>query len=196
VSSFTPQAPFPAGVAALGVMAMLAMLLYNGSLSELMATITPPEIAGTSLPETMSARPIGAAPAENTPNPVGARVKSPERLGTVAGFIPTIADELGADNVTVESPRVEEAVESLKKILPSLQGRLVDVFPLRQGEDQIGRELLVGVRIPQTQYGRLTGELINHGALEAGAGERVSAPKMIDPQGPEVLLYIRFLPNR
>lgn len=196
VGSLSPQAPFPAGMAALGVMAVLAMVLYNGSLTELMATITPGETAKTSAPDSISiTKPLRTDAAENAPNPTGTLFKSPEGHVAAAGFTPTIADELGADNVTVESPSVEEAVESLKRILPSLQGRLVDVSPLRQRADGLGRELLVGVRIPQTQYGRLTGELIQHGALEAGAGEKVSAPKMVDPEGPEVLLYIRFLPN-
>jgi hypothetical protein len=197
VSSVAPQAPFPAGVAALGVMAVLAMLLYNGSLSELMATITPPhDLAASSRETTTPSQPIGASTVEHNSSLANSRGKSSSGMTTAASFAPTVADELGADNVTVESPRVEEAVESLKRILPSLQGRLVDVHPLRQGPDPLGRELLVGVRIPQAQYGRLTGELINHGALEAGAGESVSGPRKVDPQGPEVLLYIRFLPNR
>jgi hypothetical protein len=109
-------------------------------------------------------------------------------------MFPTIADKLGADNLTVESPTIPQALESLKKILPNINGRIV------MEDSASGKEgTIVRVLIPPNAYPDLTTTLIEHGALESGAGRGVTPPKMMKDQG-NVLLHIRFvapsLPNQ
>jgi hypothetical protein len=101
---------------------------------------------------------------------------------------PTIADRIGADNLTVESRSVDSAVESLKRILPELQGRLIDEKArLNPGEK------VIAVLIPSEAYGHLTTELINHGAVAAGAAGPDISQAPAKKEGNNVLLYIRFV---
>lgn len=121
---------------------------------------------------------------------------TPDSLGnnieTVSRSFPTIADRIGADNLTVESPSIDQAVESLKRILPNIQGRLVD----ENNRSHVG-EVVVGVMIPSDAYGNLTTELINHGAVASGMKEsEAGLPSPAKKEGNNVLLYIRFVHSR
>ncbi len=78
-------------------------------------------------------------------------------------LFPPLADRIGADNVTVESASIDNAVESLKKLLPGLQADLLPSSRVR-----IWRETVLAVLIPSEAYRDLTTELVNHGAI-AGA---------------------------
>ena len=103
----------------------------------------------------------------------------------------TIADRIGADNLTVESRSIDQAVESLKKMLPNIEGKLV-VERTRGG---IGEKVL-RVMIPSRAYADLTTELINHGAVESGAGADINPPIISKKSRDKVLLYIRFTQPR
>ena len=100
---------------------------------------------------------------------------------------PTIADKLGADNLTVESLTIPQALESLKKILPNINGRIV-----MENHANGKNGTIVRVLIPPKAYPDLTTTLIEHGALESGAGRGVTPPKIVKDQN--VLLHIRFVP--
>jgi len=100
----------------------------------------------------------------------------------------TVADKLGADNLTVESPRIDIALESLKKMLPHIQGKLVE-----QRMRGNGGGVVVGVLIPPQAYGPLATELINHGAVEVGAGTEVDPTTPQKKEDNNVLVYIRFV---
>ena len=113
--------------------------------------------------------------------------QTPGRSSTAVSWrFPTVADELGADNLTVESPHIDLALQTLKKILPDIQGKLVD-----EKFKGVRGETLVGVIIPSNRYGDLATALVNHGAIEVGAQSQESpAPTKVDSGN--VRLYIRF----
>jgi hypothetical protein len=138
--------------------------------------------------ETKPSSPAGHLPliSKSMPDSLGNNIE------TVSRNFPTIADRIGADNLTVESPSIDQAVESLKRILPNIQGRLVD-------ENNRGRvgEVVVGVMIPSDAYGNLTSELINHGAVASGMKDaEAKSPSPTKGEGNNVLLYIRFVHTR
>jgi hypothetical protein len=97
---------------------------------------------------------------------------------------PTIATAISADSFTVESARVDDAVESLKRILPGMQGEIRNV-------SNESSEKVFAVVIPQERYANLTTELVNYGALASGAGGPDRRPRK---DGSNVILYIRFVP--
>ena len=109
--------------------------------------------------ETKPSSPAGHLPllSKSTPDSIGNNIE------TLSRSFPTIADRTGADNLTVESPSIDQAVESLKRILPNIQGRLVD----ENNRGPVG-EVVLGVMIPSDAYGNVTTELINHGAVASG----------------------------
>jgi hypothetical protein len=102
--------------------------------------------------------------------------------------LPTVADIIGADNLTVESRSTKSAVESLKKMLPNIEGRLVH----ERSQDGID-ETILAVLIPSTSYSRLTTELIKHGTVAAGAGSGALPPTRSTTDNDSVVLYIRFV---
>jgi len=205
--------PLPVGVSALAFIAVAGLVLYNYSHTELMPSLASYQSlydpgtrqnaliaakdTGATQPHQMQASTLIQA-SETKPTspavhlPLLAR-SMPESLGnnieTVSRGFPTIADRIGADNLTVESPSIDQAVESLKRILPNIQGRLVD-----ENNRGNGGEVVVGVMIPSDAYGNLTTELINHGAVESGMKDAEAAsPSLARREGNNVLLYIRFV---
>lgn len=216
--SSAPYLPVPVGVAAVACIVVFSFLLYNQSVMQPPSGAGPRQIAQQAAqqpsgPTEMASTQAGqfqagtvpahgvlaqttetpfSTPATNlprlsmaTPNPI------PVDQQTVSAIFPTLADRIGADNLTVESPSVQRAVESLKQILPGLQGRLVEEQPLEGME-----EIVLGVTIPSEAYGDLTGKLINYGAVEAGAGAGVTPPELTKDDKKTVRLYIRFITPR
>lgn len=98
---------------------------------------------------------------------------------------PTIADQIGADSFTIESAKVDDAVDSLKRILPVVQGQI------RNEYSNAASEKVFSVVIPQENYANLTTELVNYGAVVSGAGGKDRSPRK---DGSNVILYIRFVP--
>jgi hypothetical protein len=211
IFSTAPSIPVPVGAAALVLIAAFGFLLYNDSFTEVMPSAgervaqNPGTRASTAV--SSAARPSGAMQAKSmiaqggtigalSPElpapPTGLSrysMMSPQTQSSVPASFPTVADRIGAGNLTVESPSIETAVESLKRLLPNIRGRLV--------EERAGRgmhELMLRVMIPPNSYSDLTSELINHGAVEAGAGTKANPPRLSPDGGKNVLLYIRFLP--
>ncbi len=210
--------PLPVGVSALAFIAVAGFVLYNYSHTEMMPSLasyqsmydpgTRPNAdariavkdAGAMQPHQMQVSTLMPA-SETKPSSPAAHLpllskSMPDSLGnnieTVSRNFPTIADRIGADNLTVESPSIDQAVESLKRILPNIQGRLVD-------ENNRGRvgEVVVGVMIPSDAYGNLTTELINHGAVASGMKDaEAKSPSPTKGEGNNVLLYIRFVHSR
>jgi predicted anti-sigma-YlaC factor YlaD len=218
IFSAAPYVPLPVGVSALALVVVTGFVFYNYPTTEMIPSTassqsfyvpgtrpgSDPRIAAkgvgpvqpqqmqvsTLMPasETTSSSPAGHLPllSKSTPDSLGNNIE------TVSRNFPTIADRIGADNLTVESPSIDKAIESLKRILPNIQGRLVD----EKNPGQVG-EVVVGVMIPSDAYGNLTTELINHGAVAAGMNE--SEAKALSPakkDGNNVLLYIRFVRTR
>lgn len=207
--------PLPVGVSALAFIAVTGFVLYNYSHTDIMPSLVSyqsPYDAGTSAGARIAGKGIGSKqpqmqvstvmPASETqPSSPAPRLPllskaTPDSSGpnieTVSRSFPTIADRIGADNLTVESPSIDQAVESLKRILPNIQGRLVD----ENSRGHVG-EVVVGVMIPSDAYGNLTTELINHGAVAAGMKDsEVKSPAPAKKEGNNVLLYIRFVHTR
>ncbi len=208
--------PLPVGVSALAFIAVAGFFFYNYSHTEVMPSLAlyqslydpgtrpnarnaakdagnlqPSMQVSTLMPasETKPSSPAGHLPllSKSMPDSLG------NNFETVGRSFPTIADRIGADNLTVESPSIDQAVESLKRILPNIQGRLVD----ENNRRHVG-EVVVGVMIPSDAYGNLTSELINHGAVAAGMkdSEAGSSPSPAKKEGNNVLLYIRFVHTR
>jgi hypothetical protein len=187
-----PYVPLPVGAAALALIVVTSIALYNPAP---LRRARPTTESGTSSMMSLSsgARNV-VAPliglhsksfiAANSMHPIPTTGSGVELLSSY-GF-PTRADMIGADNLTVESSSIDNAVESVKRILPILQGRLVN----EQARRNLGQTVLA-VLIPSNAYGNLTTELINHGAIASGAsGPGVSQAKK---EGNKVLLYIRFV---
>ncbi len=201
--SVSPSIPLPVGATALVLLATAGLVFYNTT--SVMRPIEPvavketaavhpgvlhgvkPEGVVASNPSTPTIPFIErTSPATNLPEALS---RSARNLETTIPQMPTIADLIGADNLTVESSSVDQAVESLKKMLPNIQGRLVQ----QEGREKPG-DVVLAVLIPSGSFGHLTTELINYGAVNAGMGNenaRFSPPKK--DENNNVLLYIRFV---
>jgi hypothetical protein len=206
--------PLPVGVSALALIAVTGLVLYNYSDTDVIQSLVSyqslydpgtrpkdgariaakapggggPQMQVSSVMPASETSPAPRLPllSKSTPSSLASNIE------TVSRGFPTIADRIGADNLTVESPSIDQAVESLKRILPNIQGKLVN----ENSHGHVG-EVVVGVMIPSDAYGNLTTELINHGAVAAGmkeAGDNSPAP--VKKEGNNVLLYIRFVRTR
>lgn len=210
----SPSMPLPVGLAALTAIVVVGFVIYNNSPLDLLPTgVAVTAVQGSAVASSagMQAKRVApggthtdpvhqgttvatlpnpaSSPSPGTPSQLLASTPSTWNHNlTTSGYFPTVADTIGADNLTVESPSVDQAVESLKRILPNIRGRLVLEKP-RLG---IGERML-GVVIPSTAYGSLTTELVNHGAVAAGVGTEVSAPTPSKTDANNVILYIRFV---
>lgn len=213
--SSSPSMPLPVGLAALTVIVVVGFVIYNNSPLELLQTgVAATTVQGSSVASsagfhaktmapggthaepmrqgTMVARPAVPTPSASHGTPPQILASTPSTLNpnlATSGLFPTVADTIGADNLTVESPSIDQAVESVKRILPNIRGRLVVEKP-HPG----ARERMLGVVIPSSAYGSLTTELISHGAVAAGVGTEVSAPTPSKTDANNVILYIRFIP--
>jgi len=191
--SVTPSLPLPVGVSALAVVLLVGVVTYKSTTGGLVDFPKPSDQARAPI---TNLHPSAKAIATNA---ISIKPASPDSKGwspytwsahtpwsqNVA--YPSIADKIGADNLTVESPSVDEALKSLKKVLPDMQGRLIDEKVRYNRGDT-----LVAVRIPSEAYANLTTELINHGAVATGAGNAaIAEPAKKD--GDNVVLYIRFV---
>jgi hypothetical protein len=217
--NFSPYLPLPVGVTTLAFIAVLGFLVYNNvpnpvvTTSEAMLSSSDSSArpsAGSTIQSSGSAARLadatgsvsgilgkgvqggltpGSAPmsqyAMSTPRPIG------ESGRINARYLPTLADAVGADNLTVESRSVDTAIDSLKRILPNIQGQLIG----EATRDRLG-EIVLGVRIPSNAYGHLTSELINHGAVAVGAGSDSQPPLRVPADSNNVVLYIRFVDSR
>lgn len=195
-----PQVPVPVGVASLALIVVFAFMAYNGA----------PVDTGLALAPMMGAKNVASSVESsahvNTVSQTQGKVAQPptpgsHRLpmlaantpGTTVSSIPswrfpTIADEIGGDNLTVESPRVDLAVESLRNVLPNLEGKIVDER-IRNGFG----EIMVGVVIPSNKYADLASALINHGSVEAGVTQIEGKPLIPSRvESNQLHLYIRF----
>jgi hypothetical protein len=192
IFTLVPHFPLSVGVTALAVMTVIGLSLYNygpmyGVQSAASSGYSPKsEMA----PSAKGIVPVmarsqerassgGVSPVTPYPAPVA-------RLEAGPGFraIPAVQDRIGTDMLTVESPSIDQAVESLKKILPDIQGKI-----LEEENRQIGGTILT-VAIPYQAYGHLTTELINHGAV--AVGPKTDNRSTTDDTG-TMQLYIHFL---
>ncbi len=214
--SSAPYLPLPAGVAVLSFVVVVGFMVYNQAPMDMrpfggdhQALL---EAGGrSSAAARVAVRGTGTRPLDQMPD--GNKVSPPlqhlpsNRSGIAPSYsaatpptlekdfripgaaLSAVSEEVGTDSLTVESPSVDTAIESLKKMLPRIDGRLVD-------EKTRGGKIVVGVLIPPTAYGSLTTELINHGAVAVGAGPDVNRQTPSREEGNNVLLYIRFMNSR
>jgi len=202
VFSSAPYMPLPIGVTALAFLAVVGFVMYN----HISYPIAPDMVGLATQPSTSVARVGGAEVPWRNPIPVPGRslqdtptassaffpryvMTPPQQIekSSPGGEFRTVADMIGADNLTVESPSPERAVESLKRMLPDIHGQLIVEKPRTPGER------ILGIVIPSKAYGPLTTELINHGNVAVGAGSEIDPPRKDDNN---VVLYIRFTPSR
>jgi hypothetical protein len=214
--SSAPYIPLPAGIASLALIVVLGFALYNHSVIEALpgfvqgevshqAGLRDMDISGkgqsaatrmhakgtdTTTPQHQPSRMNSSSPAVTNPRSSALVLNSGPAEAEAVG-VPTVADKIGADNLTVESPSIDMAVQSLKRFLPDLHGQLVE--EVKPGDR--GGTVVVGVMIPSKAYADLTSRLINFGAVEAGAGHEVNPPKPIEESPKNVILYIRFRPS-
>lgn len=218
VFSASPYMPLPVGVSALALIAVLGLVFYNhvpslnattgltsarqpashtqGALSSGVNGVTVAQRQSDNrFPDHSQARSFLPSPSTavglQRPYAMSAPRSHTQSSDVKNRLFPTRADVIGADNLTVESPSVQNAVNSLKKMLPGMEGRLIDE---KSREDM--HEIVIGILIPSSSYGRLTKELINHGAVEAGAGADIVPPKRADTEGNHVVLHVRFVSRR
>jgi len=215
VFSSAPYMPLPIGVTALAFVVVVGFVMYNhmpytGASGAAPVAVQAPASSARSGPESrLSAwdmrgnaevpwrNQIPGRPLHDTPTGSSASypqyVMSPPQQIEKAlprGEFRTVADLIGADNLTVESPSPERAVESLKRMLPDIHGQLVAEKP------RTPREWILGIVIPSKAYGPLTTELINHGNVAVGAGSETDPPPPTPKDDNNVLLHIRFINSR
>jgi len=214
--SYSPYMPLPVGVGALALVVFIGIVVYDRTPHEVISTSsamvasaegpsrTPSTTGGQA--QTNLAQRFGAKPqAESAVVKGGVGDKSSpfghlqqyamstprilgEEVATKRTHNLSMADIIGADNLTVESKSIPSAVDSLKRMLPHLEGSLVE----ERSHDRMG-EIILGVVIPSSAYGRLTTELVNHGALASGTGLNVTPPASRAQDSNKVVLYIRFI---
>jgi hypothetical protein len=187
-----PTAPVPVGAVSLAFVTIMAIYVYNYSPAEtshqsLQTAVASREASSASQGE-VPLRPLQSQMVASAPYSRAFAPYTTPGGSAVSWRFPTVADELGADNFTVESPHVDLALQTLKNLLPDIQGTLVD-------ENLKGSrgEALIGVIIPSNRYGDLATALVNHGAVEVGVrsqGTDSPAPSKLDSGN--VRLYIRF----
>ena len=212
--SSSPHLPLPVGAATLAFLVAVGIVMYNHSAVDYIpqaASMQAVRGAGHTQPDAMVAvsdaggmggsayhltRPQIHASEPTLPSstarPSFHSAAIPKSLETNVQFagahLNTLADRIGGDNLTVESPSVDVAVESVKRILPNISGRLVEEkTPGKFGEK------VIGIRIPSSSYGHLTTELINHGAVAAGVGSQASTPAPSKADAGNLILYIHFV---
>lgn len=226
--STAPRMPLPVGAVALAFVAVVGFAMYNDALYELWSganasatlqgEVLGPIAAAKPTPapkqphgiesksiNTLSNSPKHSNIASLEPSTEFHRFPLSRSENTASGayaasaMFPTVADKLGADNLTVESPTIPQALESLRKILPNINGRIIDDASIMEDHAKGKEGTIIRVIIPPKAYPDLTTTLIEHGALESGAGRGVTPPKIMKDQG-NVLLHIRFvapsLPNQ
>lgn len=216
--SSTPHLPLPVGAATLAFLVAVGIVVYNhtplpldhyAQQTQMHAVKTPAAAPSTVMTVSdgpgieepgFRLSPPYTEPSETSlsspPTTRHFQAAIPKGLGPGVQFASTpmdstLADRIGGDNLTVESPSVDNAVESIKKILPSISGMLVEEMkPGKFGEK------VIGIRIPSSSYGPLTTELINHGEVAAGVGTDVTAPAPTRTDSNNLILYIRFVRSR
>lgn len=214
--SSAPYMPLPIGVTSLVFLVVVGVVIYNHAPTGGVSSAAPVAlhaptmrptmdsgllagVGGKMQPEAWQTR-SSSQPTREIPPGISPNIKQfamtgtepvEKKLGKRYPAFHTVADVLGADNLTVESPSVEQAVESLKKVLPSFNGQLVD----EKFRAPVGERVL-GVQIPSRAYGNLTSELINHGAVAVGAGSETDPPPASRKDENNVILYIRFTHSR
>jgi len=184
ILTLIPHIPLPVGVTALALMTVVGLSLYNYGPMYAVQTAasgysSPKSETG---PSAKGIVPLMARSHENT----SASGMSP---GAAYPFraMPAAQDRIGTNMLTVESPSIDQAVESLKKILPDIQGKV-----LEEQNRQIGGTLLTVV-IPLQAYGNLTTELVNHGAVAVGP-RKDNSSSTVDPGA--MRLHIHFVRSR
>lgn len=212
--SAAPHLPLPVGAATLAFLVAVGIIVYNHAPVDYSPQTAPMHTAkapGAKPPNTVvtvsdgpgmqdptyrPSHPYAEPSVPSFPTPAGqsrfhvAIPKSiPPRAEYVVGTSPsTLADRIGGDNLTVESPSVDLAIESIKRILPDIRGKLVEEMT----SGKLG-EKVIGIRIPSSSYGPLTTELINHGAVAAGVGSNGKTPAPSKADSNSLILYIRFV---
>jgi hypothetical protein len=188
IFSLIPPFPLPVGVTALAVMAVIGLGLYNyDSMYGLQSAAS-----------TYSGQKSEAAPAAKGIAPLMARSQessSPAapftsfnplaRIEQNPGFPLAVPARIGTDMLTVESPSIDQAVASLKRILPEIRGKI-----LEEQNRQVGGTTLTVV-IPHQAYGDLTTELVHHGAVAVGPRKESNSSATDDPGAMQ--LNIHFL---
>lgn len=178
----SPYIPLPVGVSALAVLLIVGTAVYRDSTLPGAISSSPALVASEgqpSGPTTMVNAPVQAI-----------SLGGPQHVATAGGRgVPNIADLIGADSFTVESPGVDQAIASLKQVLPGIKGRMIE-----ENMNRTPGESVVGVVIPSAEYQRLTTTLINHGAVTTRSAQELLPSAKKD--GDNVLLYIRFVSKR
>ncbi len=178
IFSFIPSFPLPVGVTALAVMAVIGLSLYNYD------SMYGLQSAGA----TYSGQRSEAAPSTKGIAPASSRAFFPN-VSSAPAYVPAfpaaLPAKIGTDMLTVESPSIDQAVESLKRILPEIQGKI-----LEEHNRQVGGTTLTVV-IPHQAYGHLTTELVHHGAVAVGPKNESTSSATDDPGAMQ--LNIHFL---
>jgi hypothetical protein len=167
--SHLPYLPLPVGVTAAVLVGVFALGLYNYAPTPILESVASTHSAQTS-----------------APGP-GVRVTLPATVSAHA-LSPAVQAGLGTDKLFVESPRIDLAVESLKRILPGIQGKLLE----EPRSADVGSAPVLAVVIPSQAYGDLITELINHGAVVAGPPSSQAESTSQPGTDANQVLYIQF----
>jgi len=200
--SYFPHLPLPVGATALTFVVAVAWAVYSyppgggatpwvpGSPTAVMQPGPAVEKRSINEATTMvKAYDPGRVPADAASATRGV-AGIPKGLNSSPLILPA-SNPIGTDNLTVESPSINMAVESLKKVLPNLQGQVVE----EQSRDGVG-ETTLAVRIPPQAWPHLTTELINHGAVAVGNSRDGEDAATAGRESRSVLIRIRIVAPR
>jgi hypothetical protein len=213
--STLPQLPVPVGATALALVVAVAWAVYSyappvtlptggmksiaylptGAAENVDVTqggvwqTTPNTRPDRIMARTQESAPLGRADGRSfmaSRSPATAKSLTPTPFS-----VPFNIKTVGSDNLTVESPSINLTVESLKRALPNLHGRLVE----EQSRDGM-RETVLAVSIPPQSWPHLTTELISHGAVAVASDATHTLPEAEARENRNVLIRIRIVNTR
>jgi hypothetical protein len=198
--SFFPHLPLPVGATALTFVVAVAWAVYSYT-PGVMPWVPGNQTVGIQPGSTAEKARVNEAsamvkaydptrvPLDGRHVPSGAGI--PKSFNSSPMILPAATNSIGTDNLTVESPSINLAVESLKKVLPDLKGQVVE----EQSRDGVG-ETTLAVVIPPQAWPHLTAELINHGAVAVGNSQSGETAASADRESRSVLIRIRIVHTR
>ncbi len=210
--STLPQLPLPVGVTALTFVLAVAWTVYSYAPPVTLPTGGTKSIAYVPTGSAENVEVIGSGAWQTDPGArpdrIMARTQESAPLGRAEGrsFMasrpsaisksltpaplqnPLNIKTVGSDNLTVESSSINLTVESLKRALPTLHGRLVE----EKSRDGV-RETVLAVSIPPQSWPHLTTELINHGAVAVASSGEQTVSQSEARENRNVLIRIRIV---
>jgi hypothetical protein len=204
IFSLFPNLPLPVTVTALALIAVGGLSLYNYEPVYILRSSASTYSSEEPQAELSAAKGVIPRDSQGQARSLMVRSQEPSHSslaitpypGSISGSkesdlgYPGCAMPAGINSLTVESPGIDQAVASLKRMLPDIRGTLLEEHP-----QLIGGTVLT-VMIPPKAYGYLTTELVNHGAVAVGCDSESYSPPASTGETDGMRLNIHFVRSR